>query len=131
MADDTTRVARLFWQKLAIEEPGHPWLKRADAQEALRNWTWREPRRVDVWWWMDVEATDGGDMVRYGRVSWTQSGAGYYDVEIHYEREGTGLLCWPSFRSLSAAQEFVEALMCLPVEEAHAIHDTQWPGVVL
>jgi hypothetical protein len=131
MSNPFERIRRLFFQKLVADEPRHPWLKTPEAQEALHNWTWKDPRRVDVWWWMDVEITDGADMVRYGRVSWNQDGTGYYDVSISYEREGVGLHCWPDFRALSDAQEFVERLMCMSLEEAQAIHGQQWPGVVL
>lgn len=131
MSDDITRVQRLFYQKLVADEPYHPWLKRDEAREALRNWTWSEPRRVDIWWWMDVAIYDDGDLVRGGRVAWRQDGLGYYDIDMDYAREGYGLPCWPSFRVLSEAQEFVERLMCLPLEEAQAIHGQQWPGVVL
>ncbi len=129
--DDITRVRRLFWQKLVAEQPHHPWLNRPEAQEALRNWAWKEPRRVDQWWWMDVEITDGDNLVRGGRVAWNQDGTGYYKISMDYAKEGCGLHCWPSFRALSAAQEFVERLMALPLGEAMKIHGQQWPDVVL
>jgi hypothetical protein len=125
------RIRRLFFQKLVADEPNHPWLNTPEAQDALHNWTWKEPRRVGVWWWMDVEIMDGSDLVRGGRVSWHQDGTGYYDVEIAFEREGVGLVCWPSFRALSEAQEFVEQLMCMSLEEARDLDGQQWPGVVL
>lgn len=131
MQEAIKRVGRLFWQKLVADAPNHPWLRREDAQEALRNWTWKQPRRVDVWWWMDVEIMDGGDLVRGGRISWRQDGVGPYGVSISYEREGVGLHCWPAFHVLSDAQEFVERLMRMPLDQARAIHGTQWPGVVL
>lgn len=93
--------------------------------------TWNEPRRVDVWWWMDIEVWDGDSIVRYGRVSWNQDGTGYFDVSITYESEGLGLHCWPDFRVLSDAQDFVEQLMAMPSAEARKIHGQQWPNVVL
>ena len=129
---DAERINRLFWQKLVVDEPTHPWLAREDAQAALRNWTWTQPRKVDVWLWMDVEVFgEVGNLVRGGRVSWNADGTGFYGVSISYEREGVGLHCWPSFRALAAAQEFIERLMCMPLEAAQALHGTQWPGVVL
>jgi|SRR6185436_4637333 len=129
-----TRIERLFYEKLRARWPGHPWLATAKAKEALGRqdaMVWNEPRRVDAWWWMDVEFAEDGNMIRYGRVSWNQDGTGYYDVSISYEREGVGLSCWPSFRVLTDAQEFVERLMLMSLEQARQIHGTQWPGVVL
>ena len=129
MDDATNRVGRLFWQKVAAAYPDHPWLKRIDAQQAIMRW--KEPRRVDVWWWMDIEFMDDGILTRGGRVSWNQDGTGFYGVSMDYAREGVGLSCWPSFRALADAQEFVERLMVMPLGEAQALHGTQWPGVVL
>jgi hypothetical protein len=99
---------------------------------------WLEPRRVDVWWWMQIRICDGistttgEDIVtREGTVSWNADGTGYYDVFISFEREGVGLHCWPDFHALSDAQSFIERLMDGTLAEAEAIHGTQWPSVVL
>lgn len=124
------RIARLFYQKLAAHYPDHPWVKNP------RQWAtvaeWRDPRPVDQWYWMDIELqSSDGTMIRYGRVSWNKDGTGHYDVSISYEREGVGLYSWPSFRALSDAQDFVERLMAMSLEEARAQNGTQWPNVVL
>lgn len=133
MTDDdrvSRRIARLFYQKLAAQEPDHPWVQHPRQWAAVAEW--RDPRRVEQWLWMDIELMDSdGVMIRYGRVSWNQDGTGTYDVSISYEREGVGLYCWPSFRVLSDAQDFVERLMAMSLDEAKALHGTQWPNVVL
>lgn len=99
---------------------------------------WTQPRRVDVWWWMQIRicdgisSTTGEDIVtREGTVSWNADGTGHYGVFISFEREGIGLHCWPRFRALSDAQSFVERLMLGTLAEAQALHGTQWPNVVL
>lgn len=103
--------------------------------EALQ---WKQPRRVDVWWWMEIEQIeidadchDGYRLIRGGRVSWNQDGTGLYEVSLDCAREGHGFYCWPDFRALSDAQTFVEELMALPFEDIKRLHGTQWPGVVL
>jgi hypothetical protein len=128
------RVERLFFEKIRARYPGHPWLATARAKEALGRqdaMVWGEPRRVDEWWWMDVEFKEGETLIRGGRVSWLQDGSGYYTISMDYAKEGCGLYCWPSFRALADAQEFVERLMGMSLEQAKLIHGTQWPGVVL
>lgn len=93
---------------------------------------WLEPRTVDEWVWLDCEVRDGTRMVRYGRVSWARVNPNLYDVSITYEAEnGLGLYCWPAFRVLSDAQDFVEKLVGMSSTEARKIHGTQWPNVVL
>lgn len=112
-------------QKLAAEYPAHPWVLKE------RSMKWQDPRPVDQWFWMDIEVYKNGQLLHYGRVSWLKTG-GVYDVSITYQSEnGLGLYCWPSFRALSDAQDFVEKLMDMPSSEAMKIHGTQWPGVVL
>lgn len=119
------RVHELFMQKLAREYPDHPWLSKE------RSMQWQQPRPVDIWLWMEIELWQNGTLIKVGRVSWGKDG-GYYHVSITYEQEhGLGLYCWPSFRALSDAQEFVEKLMGITSAEAIAIHGTQWPNVVL
>jgi len=123
--ESTRRVHRLFMRKLAAEFPAHPWVLKE------KNMQWQEPRIVDQWYWMDIEVWKNGALLRYGRVSWLKTG-GLYDVSITYQSErGLGLYCWPAFRVLSDAQDFVEKLMGMSSTEARAIHGTQWPGVVL
>lgn len=122
--ENVKRVHRLFMQKLAAEYPSHPWLLKELSMK------WQEPRPVDRWCWMDIEVYENGNLLRYGRVSWPKTG-GVYDVSITYQSEhGLGLYCWPSFRALSDAQEFVEKLMDMPSSEAIKIHGLQWPGVI-
>lgn len=119
------RVHRLFMQKLAVEYPAHPWVLKE------RSMQWQTPRPVDRWYWMEIEVYENGNLLRYGCVSWPKAG-GVYDVSITYQSErGLGLYCWPAFRVLSDAQDFVEKLMGMPSSEAMKIHGTQWPGVVL
>ena len=126
MDDATERVHKLFLKKLAAEEPNHPWVLQA------RSMRWQEPRPVDQWYWMDIELYKNGTLLRYGRVSWKKDGSGYYSPSITVQNErGLGLYCWPDFRALSDAQEFVERLMGMSVEDLMRIHGTQWPGVVL
>lgn len=96
--------------------------------------TWEQPRQPNGHdhVWMDLnEWSAPGILRRCGRVSWKADGTGYYKVDISYEDIGLGLPCWPSFRALSDAQEFVERLFAMSVEEVTALHGTQWPGVVL
>ena len=102
----------------------------------MRRLHWTQPRRVDVWWWMDItaeiSATTGELIVmRAGRVAWNANGTGHYRVSLSYEREGVGLYCWPDFLHLSVAQSFVERLMGLALHEAAQLHGTQWPGVLI
>jgi hypothetical protein len=129
MSDDMNervkRVHQLFMRKLAAEDPHHPWILKE------RSMKWQEPRVVDQWYWMDIEAYADGALLRVGRVSWPKDG-GLYDVSITYESEhGLCFPCWPSFHALSDAQDFVERLMAMPSHEARALNGTQWPGVVL
>jgi hypothetical protein len=131
MNDHIVNVDRLFYQKMRAEWPDHPWLTHERALLALASW--KQPRRVAEWWWMDIEIVepDTGDMIRYGRVSWNQDGTGFYDISITFEREGCGLHCFPSFRALSDAQDFVERLMRMSLAEAMHVNGQQYPGVVL
>lgn len=135
MTDDTIhRIERLFFQKLRARFPGHPWLATQKAKAALGRddaMVWSEPRRVDVWWWMDVQYTEGDTLIRGGRVSWLADGSGHYEISMDYAKEGCGLYCWPAFRALADAQEFVERLMLMSLEQAKQIHGQQWPDVVL
>lgn len=120
------RVNKLFLKKLETEYPAHPWVLKE------RNMKWQEPRIVDEWYWMDIEVYQDGQLLRYGRVSWLKNGKGHYDISITYQSEhGLGLYCWPSFRVLSDAQDFVERLMNMTSAEAMKLHGKQWPGVVL
>lgn len=93
---------------------------------------WRAPRRVDVWWWMELEYYEPGtqNMIRGGCVSWNQDGTGTYRVSMSCEREGYGFVCWPSFRALSDAQTFIETLMMLPFEEIMRRDGTDWRRVL-
>lgn len=93
---------------------------------------WLEPRTVDEFVWLDCEVRDGPRLVLAGRVSWARVRPTVYDVSITYEAEnGLGLYCWPSFRVLSDAQDFVEKLMRMSSADARTIHGTQWPNVIL
>jgi len=93
---------------------------------------WKEPRAVDEFWWLDIETYKGGRLDRVGRVTWLRSGEGLYSPSITVESaNGLGLYCWPDFRALAEAQEFVEKLMRMPLAELKAFHGTQWPNVVL
>lgn len=98
---------------------------------------WREPRPVEGWYWMDIEQyginQEGvdGSLLRVGRVSWNRDGTGHYDTWINLEDEGYGFLCWPSFRVLTDAQDFVDRLMLMSKAEIQRLHGTQWPNVVL
>lgn len=122
----TRRVHKLFMKKLAAEYPRHPWVLK---EKSMR---WQNPRPVDEWYWMDIELYENSGLLRYGRVSWNRDGTGHYDVSLTVQSErGLGLYCWPSFRVLSDAQDFVERLMAMSVDELMRIHGTQWPGVVL
>ena len=92
---------------------------------------WLDPRPVDQWYWMDIEVYENGQLLRYGRVSWLKTG-GLYSVSITYQSEnGLGLYCWPDFRALSDAQNFVEKLMGMTSAEARVIHGTEWPNVIV
>lgn len=94
--------------------------------------TWQEPRIVDQWYWMAIEVWDGERILRAGNVSWQRATGGPYKVSITYENErGLGLYCWPAFRALSDAQDFVEKLMGMASAEAMKIHGTEWPNVVI
>lgn len=100
------------------------------------NITWDQPRRVEEWWWMDLNELnyDEGDivLVKNGRISWNADGTGFYKPSITFEEaHGLGLYCWPAFRALSDAQDFVEKLMAMPLEEVEKLHGVQWPDVVL
>jgi len=126
MDDAKERIHKLFMQKLAAEYPNHPWILKEKSMQ------WQEPRPVDTWIWMDIELYRNGQLLRVGRVSWNQDGTGHYGVSIAIESErGLGLYCWPSFRVLSDAQNFIERLMGMSVPDLMRIHGAQWPGVVL
>jgi hypothetical protein len=120
------RINRLFFEKLLKQYPDHPWRNRAPLP------TWEQPRRVDQWWWMDLNIWSApGIMRRYGRVSWNQDGTGYYDISINDEEHGWGFPCWPSYRALSDAQDEVERLLRLPFEELKEENGrTEWRDVV-
>lgn len=91
------------------------------------NFVWEQPRRVDVWWWMDLnDWGEPGILRRCGRVSWNQDGTGEYRVTYADEERGIGLPCWPSFRALSDAQDFVERLMGMAFEDVEALHRNQF-----
>jgi hypothetical protein len=94
---------------------------------------WREPRRVDRWWWMDIEIynPETSSLIRSGRVSWDFDKAGDYSISMDYAQEGIGLCCWPAFCVLADAQDFVECLMTLPLDQAKKIHGMYWPGFVV
>ena len=48
--------------------------------------TWGEPRRVDEWWWLDLnEWSAPGVLKRCGRVSWNADGTGHYRISLSYE----------------------------------------------
>lgn len=92
---------------------------------------WEQPRQVDEWWWMDLNIwREPGILCRCGRVSWMQNGTGYYAIDISDEEHGVGFLCWPAFRSLSDAQDEVERLLLLSVDELRQLNGTEWPNVV-
>jgi hypothetical protein len=100
-------------------------------QARARAATWQQPRAADGSIWMDIAVYDGPRILLSGRVSWPKDG-GLYAVSMTYENEnGLGLYCWPDFRVLSDAQDFVEKLMQMRSADAKRIHGTQWPGVVL
>ncbi len=130
--ESVDRVHRLFMRKLAAEYPSHPWVIKEQSMK------WLAPRRVDVWWWMQIRAYNGvssvtneGIVKREGTVSWNADGTGHYGVFVSFEDEGVGLHCWPDFYALSDAQSFIERLMTGTLAEAKSIHGTQWPNVVL
>jgi hypothetical protein len=135
MTDDAiNRITRKFFEGLRARYPGHPWLVTQRAKDLLGRddaMVWNEPRRIDEWWWMDVEFKEGETLIRGGRVSWLQDGSGYYTISMDYAKEGCSLYCWPSFHALADAQEFVERLMLMSLEQARQIHGQQWPNVVL
>lgn len=123
--ESTERIHRLFMRKLAVEDPNHPWVLKEQSGH------WQEPRPVDRWWMMDLPIYENGHLLRYGRVSWGKDGGLYSPSITIQDAHGLGLYCWPSFRALSDAQEFVEALMLMSIEALQALHGTEWPGVVL
>lgn len=91
---------------------------------------WGEPRRVDEWFWLDLNEWDGARLLRCGRVSWNADGTGAFEVSITVEsHNGLGLYCWPAFRALSDAQDFVETLMPLSVMELYKRHGKGWQKV--
>jgi hypothetical protein len=84
---------------------------------------WEQPRRVDVWWWMDLNIWRApGILRRCGRVSWNADGSGYYTITIHDEEHGYGFPFWPCYRSLSDAQDEIERLIRLPLDAITAEH---------
>ncbi|HEU5086561.1 MAG TPA: hypothetical protein VFT99_03915 [Roseiflexaceae bacterium] len=92
---------------------------------------WEQPRRVDVWWWMDLNIWSApGILLRCGRVSWNADGTGHYSISISDEERGYGFYCWPGYRALSDAQEEVERLIRLPIEVLLKENDRRWPNVV-
>lgn len=99
----------------------------ADKEQSMQ---WQQPRPVEEWIWMEIELYQNGRLLRYGRVSWERGGVYSPSITIQSEH-GLGLGCWPSFHALSDAQDFVEALMVLPVAVLRRIHGTWWPGVVV
>lgn len=93
---------------------------------------WGEPRLVDGAMWMDIELRDGDRLLRVGRVAWACAAEGaLYRPSINVESAGLGLPCWPDFRALADAQDFVERLMVMDLDELRRFHGTQWPDVVL
>lgn len=93
---------------------------------------WEQPRRVDVWWWMDLNIwREPGILRRCGRVSWNADGTGYYEISISDEEHGYGFPCWPSYRALSDAQDAVERLIQLPLAVLKEENGrAPWPSVV-
>jgi hypothetical protein len=114
MNTPTERVHHYFMTKLLMQYPEHPWRTRFVLPP------WGQPRKVDVWWWMDLNLWSApGVLWRCGRVSWNQDGTGIYSISISDEHAGYGWYSWPEYQALSAAQDAVEALILLPVEEIH------------
>lgn len=110
----------------------HPAITDPFANLVAFNPQWRQPRRVDVWWWMELEVFDvDGTMIRGTRISWNRNGTGYFKIAVDFEREGYGFNCFPAFRVLSDAQAYAEGLMLLSLEEVMRVNESQWPGVVL
>lgn len=88
---------------------------------------WLEPRNVDEFVWLDCEIRDGAHLRRCGCVSWARENPDLYSINITYEDErGLGLYCWPLYRVLSEAQDFVEQLMGMSSTEAKKIHGKNW-----
>lgn len=88
---------------------------------------WLEPRNVDEFVWLECEERDGPRMLRYGCVSWQRVNPDFYHVNMTYQSEnGLGLYCWPLYRVLSEAQDFVEQLMGMSSSEAKKIHGNNW-----
>lgn len=93
---------------------------------------WKRPRQVDIYLWMEIEEWRDERLIKVGCISWMLDGTGFYSPSITFEAErGLGLYCFPSFRALSDAQDFVEKLMRMTSEEALRVNGQQWPGVVL
>ena len=79
---------------------------------------WGEPRRVDVWWWLDLNLWQTpGVLWRCGRVSWNQDGTGLYDVAFHDEIAGIDIPLYVEFQALSDAQEFIESIIAQPLRD--------------
>lgn len=80
---------------------------------------------------MELEEWDGKRLVRSGTISWSRVSGGPYKVSMTYEREhGLGLYCWPYFRALSDAQDFVERLWRMPLDEVKQLHGQRWREVL-
>jgi hypothetical protein len=71
-----------------------------------------------------------GVLRRCGQISWNQDGTGHYSITIHDEEHGYGFPCWPDYRALSDAQEAVEELIRLPLDELRRRNGQEWPNVV-
>lgn len=104
----------------------------------LQSTGWLTPRRVDSGrqLWRHIRLYSGasevtGELIveREGTVAWAADGTGHYGVFLSIGRYG--LHCWPDFRALADAQEFVERLMAMPLDDVRREHGRQWPGVVL
>lgn len=106
-------------------QPGAPMVIMVEVDMPLPEW--EQPRRVDGSWWMDLNIWSApGILRRCGRVNWKQDGTGHYEIDISDEEHGYGFPCWPSFQALSDAQEEVERLIRLPIEELKRLNGTEW-----
>lgn len=96
---------------------------------------WREPYLVDndSQWWMKLSVWNEDNpecLVKEGTVHWNADGSGHYGVFLSFEDIGLGLHCWPDFYALSDAQDFIEELLSLPIEQVRSRHGKDWHGVV-
>ena len=94
---------------------------------------WDTPKRVDanLYFMYLNEWESPGIIKRYAIISWAADGTGAYSPSMHYEDRGYGFYCWPEFRALSDAQDFIERLWCMPFATVKALNGSQWPNVVL